>query len=35
MMSKGYSYSFSLQYIRKKRSIVNPNYGFRNELNQL
>lgn len=35
MKEKGFSYSFSLEYVRKKRLIVKPNYGFQNELTQL
>ena len=34
MREKGYSLSEGIKEIRKKRSIVNPNYGFQNELSR-
>ena len=32
MRDKGYSFKHSLQLVRSRRPIVNPNYGFQDEL---
>jgi hypothetical protein len=32
MREKGYSFAQSFQSVKKKRPIVNPNYGFQSEL---
>lgn len=32
MREKGFTMSQGIQYVRSRRPIINPNYGFQNEL---
>ena len=35
MREKGFTLKQGIEYVRKKRPIVNPNYGFQSELSRL
>ena len=35
MREKGFTLKQGIEYVRKKRSIINPNYGFQAELAKL